>query len=106
MTNFTNELTSLQSENIVDPLIQPDLEKPVSESHKHPSSIPIGKYNQFAKYRRFLLKAPPPRLMQNGADDLSDAPMDILAASTVITRDVLDFFSKLFTRIYHSRFFK
>ncbi|KAI5712504.1 transmembrane protein 205 [Diaphorina citri] len=102
MTNFTNELSNLQEKQTAEPIIQPDLSKPISEMLRHPSNI--SKYNQFSKYRRFLLRAPPPQT--NGNEDLSDAPMDILAASTVITRDVLEFFSKLFTRLYHSSFFK
>ncbi|KAL1465385.1 hypothetical protein WDU94_004963 [Cyamophila willieti] len=104
MTNFTNELSSLKETHLAEPLIKPTTE-PSTEPARHPSYI--SKYNhQFARYKRFLLKAPPPRLDGNGSEDLSDAPMDILAASTVITRDVLEFFSKLFTRLYHSRFFK
>lgn len=102
MTNFTNELSSLKENEIPEPLLKPVIS--MSESPKHPSNI--SKYNQFSRYKRFLLKAPPPRLDTNGVEDVSDAPMDILAASTVITRDVLEFSSQLFTRLYHSRFFK
>uniref|UniRef100_A0A8D8RUS3 Transmembrane protein 205 n=1 Tax=Cacopsylla melanoneura TaxID=428564 RepID=A0A8D8RUS3_9HEMI len=105
MTNFTNELSSLKETHLAEPLIKPKISENTSEPVRHPSHI--SKYNhQFSRYKRFLLKSPPPRLDANGSEELADAPMDILAASTVITKDVLEFFSKLFTRLYHSRFFK
>lgn len=100
MTNFTHELKSFKEKTEADPIIKSKTEL-LNNNDSSRDSISNKGASYLSKYKRFLLKAPPPRLLE-GSDELTDAPMDILAVSTVITKDVLEFCSHFLTTLYHS----